>query len=63
MGKDLSTMDVVMKAFSVVGYILKWYSEAAEDRIIRKEEVSALGLGICDLLELKTDINLDEIGE
>ncbi len=62
MGKKsdkLKYMSIVMKAFSVASYVMQWYAEVSEDDVIDKEELAQLGLGICDLLGVNTDIKLD----
>lgn len=58
--EKLKMMTLVMKFFSVTSYIMEWYTTASEDNILSKEEVAALGLGICEILNLKTDIELSD---
>ena len=57
--EKLKYMSIVMKAFSVASYVMQWYSEVTADDVINKEELAQLGLGICDLLGVNTDIKLD----
>ena len=58
--EKLKMMTLVMKFFSVTSYIMEWYTTASADDILSKEEVAALGLGICEILNLKTDIELSD---
>ena len=58
--EKLKMMTLVMKFFSVTTYIMEWYTAASADDILSKEEVAALGLGICEILNLKTDIELSD---
>jgi hypothetical protein len=58
--EKLKYMSIVFKAFSVATYVMQWYEESARDEVISKEEVSELGLGICDLLGVNTDIDLSK---
>ena len=62
MGKRgrLKIMSIVMKTFSVAAYVMEWYSSAGQDEKITKEELAELGLGICNVLGLKTDIDLGD---
>jgi hypothetical protein len=57
--KDLKFSDIMFRFFAVANCIMLWYSNATADRVITKEECAELGLSICDLLGVKTDIKLD----
>ena len=57
--KNLKFSDIMFKFFLMTNYIMSWYYEAAIDKVITKEECAELGLQICNLLGLKTDINLE----
>lgn len=61
--EKLKLLGLLMKSFSVATYVMTWYAEASKDDIINKEELAQLGLGICDVLGLKTDINLPTVEE
>lgn len=62
MGKKdrLKRLNIIMKMFTVATYVMTWYEDASKDDVIDKEELAQLGLGICDVLGLKTDIELNE---
>jgi hypothetical protein len=56
--EKLKVMAVVMKVFGVASFVVTWFAQASADEVIKKEEVIELGLGIIDILGLKTDIDL-----
>lgn len=56
--KELKYITIIMKFFTVASYVMEWYTAAKMDRKITKEELAQLGLGICNVLGLKTDIDL-----
>lgn len=58
--EKLKLMTLVMKFFAVTSYIMEWYTAASADAVLTKEELAQLGLGICNVLNLKTDIDLSE---
>ena len=55
----LKMMTLVGKFFTILTFIMNWYAEAQEDRVIDQAELVGLGTGICGILGLKTEINLD----
>jgi len=54
----LRYMSIVMKAFSVASYVMQWYGEAAQDEVIDEKEVTSLGIGICDILGVRINIEV-----
>lgn len=59
--EKLKMMTLVMKFFAVTSYIMEWYTAASSDAVINKEELAQLGLGICEVLGLKTNIELPTV--
>jgi hypothetical protein len=58
----LKISSIIMKFFSVTNFIVQWHLSAAEDRVIDAPELVSLGLGICEILGVKTNIKLGEDG-
>lgn len=54
----LKMMAIVSKFFAIVTYVMTWYGEASQDKVIDAPELIELGAGICDILGLRTNIEL-----
>jgi hypothetical protein len=58
--EGLKITNVMMKFFGVTNYIMQWYEEATEDKIISVEELANLGAGVCRLLGITTALDITE---
>jgi hypothetical protein len=59
----LKMMSIVMKFFGVTHYIMTWYGEASEDEVIDTDELAQLGAGICNILGLRVNVKVPNLGD
>lgn len=58
----LKMITFVSKFFAVLTFVTTWYAAASEDDVINSDELIELGIGICGILGLKTEIKLPSVG-
>lgn len=54
----LKMMSIVMNFFGVTTFVMQWFTTASKDEIIDTDELTELGAGVCNILGLKTVLDL-----